>query len=374
MKLFPALLSRIVFVALCGAALVALLALPLAPAFADGPTITINSFSPGTSLMPGQTLSFTAVGGGTLTSNVTYLVFDSFTNSSLTASHMGASTGVFSWVPTQGDLGTHVLTIEALNGTGLVAIVEKTITVGTTVASTPASLSVQGLSPGTVVSIGQGVTFVAVPTGFSAASYTVSDSFPANTLTNANINAFGSFSWIPSASEIGSHTITITAKDSAGVATTATVTVQVNPAGTTTPAPAILVPTPVAPVTTSATVSSSLSNIQLQAIVAVLQAFGVSQATIQKVLLALAGTVAAPTASATVTGKYLFTSFLTSGASGTEVTELQKRLTVLGFYTDAITGKFEASTTAAVKKFQAARGIAQLGYVGPSTRTALNEN
>lgn len=70
--------------------------------------------------------------------------------------------------------------------------------------------------------------------------------------------------------------------------------------------------------------------------------------------------------------KYKFTSFLSIGYSGTEVTELQKRLTAEGVYNGAITGYYGASTAAAVRKFQSRHGIKQAGYVGPSTRAALN--
>jgi hypothetical protein len=69
---------------------------------------------------------------------------------------------------------------------------------------------------------------------------------------------------------------------------------------------------------------------------------------------------------------YKFSSFLGVGSSGTSVTALQKRLTLAGFYSGSITGYYGAQTAVAVKAYQKAHGIDQLGYVGPSTRTALN--
>lgn len=78
-------------------------------------------------------------------------------------------------------------------------------------------------------------------------------------------------------------------------------------------------------------------------------------------------------APAPVVNRFVFTSFLGVGSVGNEVTELQKRLTEIGMYAGPITGRFGALTEAAVKKFQKARGINQAGYVGPSTRAALNE-
>ena len=69
---------------------------------------------------------------------------------------------------------------------------------------------------------------------------------------------------------------------------------------------------------------------------------------------------------------YNFTEFLSVGSQDAQVTALQKRLAADGFYSGPITGYFGTLTEVAVGKFQAAHGIAVKGYVGPSTRTALN--
>lgn len=69
---------------------------------------------------------------------------------------------------------------------------------------------------------------------------------------------------------------------------------------------------------------------------------------------------------------YRFNSFLQVNSTGAEVTELQKRLTGLGFYSGPITGRFGPLTEAAVKKLQRLHGITQAGYVGPATRQILN--
>ena len=71
---------------------------------------------------------------------------------------------------------------------------------------------------------------------------------------------------------------------------------------------------------------------------------------------------------------YAFSNFLDLASTGTDVTELQKRLTALGIYTGPVTGYFGALTAAAVKSFQTAHGIQAVGYVGPATRAALNGN
>ena len=71
--------------------------------------------------------------------------------------------------------------------------------------------------------------------------------------------------------------------------------------------------------------------------------------------------------------KYVFSSLIKLNSSGKEVTELQKHLTALGFYSGPINGKFGPLTEAAVKKFQKKHGISQTGYTGPTTRAALNK-
>lgn len=69
---------------------------------------------------------------------------------------------------------------------------------------------------------------------------------------------------------------------------------------------------------------------------------------------------------------YNFTEFLGVGLQDAQVTALQQRLTTDGFYSGPITGYYGALTVAAVEKFQSVHGISVKGYVGPSTRAALN--
>lgn len=70
---------------------------------------------------------------------------------------------------------------------------------------------------------------------------------------------------------------------------------------------------------------------------------------------------------------YVFTSLLKYGSTGEEVIQLQKKLTADGVYHGPITGRFGDLTLAAVKRFQSENGISPVGYVGPSTRAALNK-
>jgi hypothetical protein len=67
-----------------------------------------------------------------------------------------------------------------------------------------------------------------------------------------------------------------------------------------------------------------------------------------------------------------FTSSLSLGSSGSNVTELQKRLTQEGFYSGPITGYFGSLTNAAVKAYQLKHSLPGTGFVGSLTRAQLN--
>ena len=62
---------------------------------------------------------------------------------------------------------------------------------------------------------------------------------------------------------------------------------------------------------------------------------------------------------------------LQTGDRGTEVTALQQRLRKLGYFEGRITGNFDPATTAAVIRFQKAKGLSQDGIVGEQTQEAL---
>lgn len=83
-------------------------------------------------------------------------------------------------------------------------------------------------------------------------------------------------------------------------------------------------------------------------------------------------TTSAGSTTASSASTYDFTELLTVGSEDEQVTELQQRLTTLGFYDGPITGYFGVETQTAVEKYQTAHGISPVGYVGPSTRAELN--
>ncbi|MGG6265354.1 peptidoglycan-binding domain-containing protein [Leptolyngbya sp. AN03gr2] len=64
-------------------------------------------------------------------------------------------------------------------------------------------------------------------------------------------------------------------------------------------------------------------------------------------------------------------SILRVGSQGTDVTELQSTLKLLGYYAGAVNGVFEESTAQAVTRFQSAAGITADGIVGSETWNRL---
>ncbi len=77
-------------------------------------------------------------------------------------------------------------------------------------------------------------------------------------------------------------------------------------------------------------------------------------------------------APAVIVSSLKFTTPLYRGIRTSAVVELQKILIAKNFLVSEPTGYFGALTEAAVKKYQASKGIEQTGTVGPITRAALN--
>jgi hypothetical protein len=121
----------------------------------------------------------------------------------------------------------------------------------------------------------------------------------------------------------------------------------------------VISPFTVGMVTTATTSSNSTNAAQLQSL----------EAQLAQLQAQAAGSTNGSSAAAS---SYNFTELLNVGSQDAQVTALQKRLTADGFYSGSITGYFGALTKAAVEKFQSAHGIDVKGYVGPSTRAALN--
>lgn len=80
-----------------------------------------------------------------------------------------------------------------------------------------------------------------------------------------------------------------------------------------------------------------------------------------------------PTPATSVSSSFTFTKRLEVGVTNEEVKQLQILLKRLGYFGEDATGYFGNITKAAVVAFQKAEGIEPLGFVGPATRAALNE-
>ncbi len=309
------------------------------------PSLSVGALTPGAAVPMGTKLTFTVSAPGF--TNPTYIVGDSFIGATLSSANIDSS-GNFSWTPSQSDNGTHTITIYGSDPSGHHASVDVTIQAGA-----GPSLSILSLAPASAsVAPGGTISFMVGASNFSPSSFSVSDSFSgASTVSNANINTSGSFSWVPASADIGTHVLTVTGKIGLyGQGASTTLAITVLGAGS---SPAS---------TSSAPTAASTGVSALQAQLALLQAQ----------IAAQSGSTASTTASSTVSDGYVFKLFLETGNRGAEVLALQKRLVTLGFLTAKPTGYFGSATEKAVKQFQIAHGIRAAGYVGPATRAALN--
>lgn len=287
-------------------------------------SVILKDLSPGPVIAVRKPITFSLTAPGFITPQ--YSVYDSSYGSSI-SSRLVDSTGKFSWIPTTDDLGSHRLTIGVTDVYGHNAQTIQNITV------INPTVSIQSVQPGTAVGVGSTFSFLAQGNMLTSPTYSVSDIFTGtSTVSTATTSSAGVFTWKPTSLDIGFHTLVATAADSYGNAASSTLMISVIPGTTNAFLPSA-----------SATPSSVVA------------------------------TTTATSTSAT-TKKYLFTTTLSIGSRGTAVTELQKRLATLGFFTGPINGYFGTLTAAAVKKYQKAKGFIQVGYVGPATRTALNKN
>jgi hypothetical protein len=287
--------------------------------------VLVTSLSPGPLVAIGRTITFILNAPGFVTPS--YGVYDTSSRSSISPRNVNSS-GTFSWTPNNDDIGTHSLNILASDPYGNNAQTIQNITV-----VTPA-LSIKLPKPDSSVSVGSQVSFTVVPSMLVASTYTVSDSFTGtSTVTTSNISATGLFNWKPEEGDLGSHTLTVVATDTYGNTASTSVNMLV------TPALATVSPITPAIVTPSASTTTPVSN-----------------------------SVVTSTVS-----KYVFIKNLAIGSQGMAVTELQKRLMALGFYTGPVSGYFGPMTSLAVKKFQVTHKLATVGIVGPATRAELNK-
>ncbi len=411
------------------------LALSIPLAFADASSVSVQSVSPGSTVLAKNNLTFTVVTSGF--SVQLYRFSDSFLGSTASVNNLDMG-GNFSWVPVGSDVGTHTFTIISSNYNGDIASTTETIVV------MPApSLAIHALSPGLTVNPGTKATFTVTATGFTNPSYSISDTFSnGSSIGNSNIDSSGNFSWTPDLSQNGDHVIAIYASDSLGhnalvtqslhVGGWPTITVtSLSPGanvfvGTTTSfaaSPSNFLPSLFEVVDSFPGSSISNNNItsggffswvpqtsdigvHTLTIKGSVGSFGQSVTTTETIKVFALGSVIPPTpaspspastptptppvqptapvpqgtatptsgavAPTTTSAVSAFTSYLHSGMQGSEVTRLQTVLAQQGFFSSTPNGLFGPLTTSAVMKFQAAHKLTQVGTVGPATRALLN--
>jgi peptidoglycan hydrolase-like protein with peptidoglycan-binding domain len=188
-------------------------------AHADTQTASIQSLSPGASVVAKNRLTFSVVTSGFVAQS--YQLSDSFSGSTASMQNFDGG-GNFSWVPLVSDVGTHTFTITSRNFDGSAATVTQTITV-----LPPPSISISAVSPSSVVMPGTTVNFTVVQQGFTNPTYIISDDFGGSTATNVKIGPSGNFSWTPDLSQNGKHRITIYANGTSGQSASVHVDVQV---------------------------------------------------------------------------------------------------------------------------------------------------
>lgn len=125
---------------------------------------------------------------------------------------------------------------------------------------------------------------------------------------------------------------------------------------------------------------SGLSSVQVQAILSLLNSFGVDQATIVTVTTILTGSPNSSSSSAgTASGTFTFTRNLELHQTGADVLALQQYLNAHGFVIAQSgagspgheTTYFGMLTFRALVRFQAARGLPATGYFGPLTKKLI---
>lgn len=319
-------------------------------------------------ITPGQVLNVSLSGGSN------YYISLNSSPSIATGNISGATLAI-----TGVTAGSNAFTVCSGNGTGCSTI---TVTVsGTGSTSGNAYVVFSNMNP--TVAVGQTLN-ITVSAGYSAGGsvtgYVVLTNQTASVAAANVSNTTLSITGLAAGSDViavcgtgsGCNSITVTVTGAA-----APVPVTTAPVVTTTPA-VVTTPAPVAGSSIIAAIQS-LQNVMAQ-LVTQIQSLQVQLG--QIVVQASAGSGTGAGAGVTNTtgvvasvpsgGSYYFTEYMAVGSQDAEVTALQQQLIKLGFLSGSATGYYGAQTEAAVKAYQTAHGLTAAGYVGPSTRAALN--
>lgn len=363
------------------------------PIMLEAATINTSIITPNSEVPVLTTVSFTAE-PVSFSGTVQYTVSDSFPGSSVSNSHINRF-GQFSWTPQPIDVGTHVLTISGLDSVGNRAQVNRTI-----VVTEASPVSIKSLTPGTQVLPDKPVSFSVSALGYTSPQFSVSDSFWGTSVSNGNMSVDGNFGWTPRNSDVGVHTLAVRVTSPQGRSDTVYQTITVQGIALENQTPTISVgsqavisiktfglSSPTYRIYDSArgnTIDSANISDGVLRWTPTTQDIGVHtisvhatdsnnvEASAETVVRVSSGVTTVTPTQTVPSNKYVFTKNLTVGSKGTEVLELQKKLQKEGYLTATPNGYFGQQTKAAVKKYQKAKGISQLGNIGPSTRAELN--
>lgn len=370
------------------------------PIITNAATLNIESLTPNANVPAGTTITFQLTTPTII--NPAYTLSDSSPGSTLSNSNINIY-GKFTWNTSVLDIGTHNITVNASDIYGNRGTLNQTLIIST---STP--ISIQDLAPGTNVFADKTLSFNIIAQGYDNPNFSVTDSVWDSSFSNNNIDSNGRVSWTPTQKDIGVHNLAIRVS-TAGRSDTIYQTVTVN---------GILIPnnlTKTLPVGSSLNftiipyglttginipsyrITDTAGNNTIENAGIIINNFSwtpqvqdIGNHTISISTNDLNGTPVTSKINVTVTSnvvnvtkpvetvikdiKYIFAKSLNVGSTGSEVSELQKRLKADGFYSGPITNYYGALTKAAVIKFQKANKISPFGNVGPATRSALNKN
>ncbi len=311
------------------------------------PSVSIQSVAPGNKIPVGGKFTFAVSSNGF--TNPIFIVGDDFGGSSV--GNINLINGQFSWTPDLQQTGQHRINIYASDASGHSATANVDVQVG----SGP-QLTVQLMSTSTQVMPGQYVSFVVIPTQFQPTGYSLLDTFSGvSTISNGNINSNGQFYWTPGGGDVGIHKLLLRGQVGAfgDVATTSYRLTVLGQGGQ------VLGASSSQTAAAATTAGDSLDSLQAQL------------ASLMTQIHQQTGVSTTPSTTGN-TLEEIFTAYLKPGVQNNQVMELQKLLIQLGFLNGDATGYYGNATVDAVVKFQASKGLAQLGVVGPATREALN--
>ena len=143
-----------------------------------------------------------------------------------TGASINQNTGAFSWTPSESQDGTHAITIQVEDGNG--GSDSEAVTV--TVSEVNEDPVLNPIGPKSVNQL-EALTFTATASDvdvISGTADTLTFSLPSGPTGASITQSTGSFSWTPTASQVGTHTITFQVEDGAGATDSEAVTVTVS--------------------------------------------------------------------------------------------------------------------------------------------------